>query len=134
MLKIHDHKVGLPEIERGVGSVRASGRGIRHLMFVIVQSQDVHRASRALNRAGLSVTELSSTGGFLGRRNTTLLIGLEENQEDLAIGLIQESCRQRIEYISTPLEGAPLPIPVATPVTVGGATLFSLAIERYEEI
>ena len=134
MLKTHDHKVGLPEIERGVGSAVASGRAIRRLMFVIVQSQDVHRASRALNKAGLSVTELSSTGGFLGRRNTTLLIGLEEDQEDLAIGLIQESCRQRIEYISTPLEGAPLPIPVATPVTVGGATLFSLAVERYEEI
>jgi len=107
---------------------------IVRLMFAIVQAQDVRKAIRALIDAGISVTELSSTGGFLGRRNTTLLIGLGENQENQAIALIQENCRQRVEYVSTPLEGAPLPIPVATPITVGGATIFTLAVERYEEI
>jgi uncharacterized protein YaaQ len=107
---------------------------IVRLMFAIVQAQDVRKASKALIDAGISLTELSSTGGFLGRRNTTLLIGLEENQQDQAIALINDSCRQRVEYVSTPLEGAPLPIPVATPITVGGATIFTLAVERYEEI
>lgn len=102
-------------------------------MFAVVQAQDVRKATRALSAAGILVTELSSTGGFLGSRNTTLLIGLGEYQEQLAVKVINENCRQRVEYVSTPLEGAPLPIPVATPVTVGGATIFTLVVDRYEE-
>jgi len=107
---------------------------VERLMFAVVQSQDVRRATRALSAAGLVVTEFASSGGFLGRRNTTLLIGLGEQQEPLAVQVIHENCRQRVEYVSTPLEGAPLPIPVATPVTVGGATIFSLVVDRYEEL
>jgi uncharacterized protein YaaQ len=107
---------------------------VRRLLFVVVQAQDVPKTSRALDKAGLLVTEMAGVGGFLGRRNVTLMIGLGENQEELAVSLINENCRQRVEYVSTPLEGAPLPIPVATPITVGGATLFSFLVERYEEI
>jgi uncharacterized protein YaaQ len=106
---------------------------IERLMFAVVQAQDVRKATRALNAAGFSVAELSSMGGFLGGRNTTLVIGLRENQEELAVNVINENCRQRVEYVSTPLEGAPLPIPVATPITVGGASIFTLFVERYEE-
>lgn len=123
--------VWLPDMERGAGRI---GSSVDRLMFAVVQAQDVRKASNALNAAGLLVTQLTSTGGFLGRRNTTLLIGMGENQEELAVNLIHDKCRQRVEYVSTPLEGAPLPIPVATPVTVGGATVFTFMVERYEEI
>jgi uncharacterized protein YaaQ len=134
------HRYDLPEVERGGGPASSSNPApkdkphVRRLLFAVVQSQDVPKASRALDKAGLSVTELAGVGGFLGRRNVTLLVGLDENQEELAVGLINENCRQRVEYVSTPLEGAPLPIPVATPITVGGATVFTFVVERYEEI
>jgi uncharacterized protein YaaQ len=114
-------------------NIAPAGQIVR-LMFAIVQAQDVRRASRALTSVGMSVTEISGTGGFLGRRNATLMVGLGQNQEDLAVSLIEENCRQRVEYVSTPLEGAPLPIPVATPITVGGATVFTFAVDRFEEI
>ncbi len=123
--------VRLPDMERGAERIEPS---VDRLMFAVVQAQDVRKASRALNAAGLLVAQLTSTGGFLGRRNVTLLIGMMENQEELAVKLIHDKCRQRVEYVSTPLEGAPLPIPVATPVTVGGATVFTFMVEHYEEI
>ena len=123
--------VWLPDMERGAERIEPS---VDRLMFAVVQAQDVRKASRAMSAAGLLVTQLTSTGGFLGRRNITLLIGMRENQEELAVKLIHDKCRQRVEYVSTPLEGAPLPIPVATPVTVGGATVFTFMVERYEEI
>jgi uncharacterized protein YaaQ len=104
------------------------------LMFAVVQAQDVYKATRALAGAGIPANALSSTGGFLGHRNVTLMIGLRPGQEKSAVELIHENCRQRVEYVSTPLEGAPLPIPIATPITVGGATVFTLPIERFEEI
>ena len=33
-----------------------------------------------------------------------------------------------------PLESAPLPLPTPTPITVGGATVFALEVDHYEEI
>jgi uncharacterized protein YaaQ len=102
-------------------------------MGAVVQLQDLRRATRALEKLGLSVTHLPSTGAFLGRRSVTLLIGLPEGMLSVVMEAIQDTCHQRMEYISTPLEGAPMPIPLSTPITVGGATLFILEIERYEE-
>lgn len=111
-----------------------SEKNIHHLLFAVVQEQDIDTATRALEALGLPVVFLSSAGGFLGRRNATLLIGLSEGREEAAIKSLQESCRQRIEYLTLPLEGSPLPMPAPVPVTVGGATVFALPVERFEEI
>ena len=105
---------------------------IDHLMTVVIQVQDVEIATRALNEIGLSVTTLSSSGGFLGGRNTTLLIELAKGQEQEVIDILRTSCRRRVEYVTTSLEGAPFHLPLSTPVPVGGATAFTLAVERYE--
>jgi uncharacterized protein YaaQ len=107
---------------------------IRFLMAAVVQEQDVDIAGRALTVLGLPVFHLSSTGGFLGRRNATLLIGLPEGMSEQALTALQKSCRQRVEYLSIPLEGAALPLPTPVPVTVGGATVFTLPVEHYEEL
>lgn len=105
---------------------------INRLMTVIVQVQDVDAATNALNELGLSVTNLSSSGGFLGGRNATLLIGLTEGQEAEVVRALRLTCRRRVEYVTTSLEGAPFHLPLSTPVPVGGATVFTLAVERYE--
>lgn len=109
-------------------------RTIDKLMAAVIQIQDLNNVTRALGKAGLTVTQLSSTGAFLERRNTTLLIGMAEGQEELALEAIKKTCRRRVQYISTPLEGAPLPIPLATPITVGGAIVFTFDVEKYVEI
>ena len=96
---------------------------IRHLMIAIVQEQDVDMAGRALSVLDIPVIHLSSTGGFLGRRNATLLIGLPDGTGENVLVILQKSCRQRVEYLAVPLEGAPLPLPTPVPVTVGGATV-----------
>ena len=106
---------------------------INRLMAAVVQDQDVERAMRALQNVELVVTRLPSTGGFLGRRSATLLIGFTAGQEELTIKTLQKRCRTRVEYVTIPLEGTPLPIPAPTPITVGGATIFTLEVESYEE-
>lgn len=109
-------------------------RTINRLITAVIQAQDVEVAMGALHRAGFAVTLMSSTGGFLGRRNATLLIGLSEGQEFQVINSLKNSCRRRVEYVATSLEGSPFHFPLSTPVTVGGATIFTLFVERYEEI
>ena len=49
------------------------------LISAIVQIQDVENAINALTQEGILVTRLSSSGGFLGRRNVTLLIGIQKD-------------------------------------------------------
>ena len=104
------------------------------LLIAIVQAQDADPTQEALESMGLTPERLPSVGGFLGRRNITLLIPLESSQSDQALECLHENCRQRVEYIAVPLESAPLPLPTPTPITIGGATIFGLEIEHYEEI
>jgi uncharacterized protein YaaQ len=107
---------------------------VDRMMTAVIQEQDVENAISALNRLGISLTRLPSTGGFLGRRNATLLIGMHHSQEQIAVQALSKSCRKRVEYVATPLEGSPLPFPSPTPITVGGATIFIFEVERFEEI
>jgi uncharacterized protein YaaQ len=109
-------------------------RQIHLLMLAVVQEQDRDEAARALEKLNTPVVYLFSAGGFLGRRNATLLIGLPKGLEEEAIRILQETCKQHTEYLTLPLEGSPLPMPTPVPVTVGGATLFALPVEHFEEI
>ncbi len=104
------------------------------LLIAVVQAQDSDNAANALHKIDISVTKLPSVGGFLGRRNTTLLIGVEASREREVMAELQKNCRQRVEYISIPLESAPLPLPAPTPVTIGGAAVFSIDVEHFEVI
>lgn len=107
---------------------------IKLLMLAVVQEQDRDEATRALEELNFSVVHLFSAGGFLGRRNVTLLIGMQEGQEEVAVNTLQRTCHQHVEYLTMPLEGSPLPMPTPVPVTVGGATIFTLPVEHFEEI
>jgi len=107
---------------------------IRLLIMAVVQEQDVENATNIAQSLGAPVVYLTSTGGFLGRRNATLLIGLPDGMEINLIEKLHQTCRQRVEYLTMPVEGAPMPLPTPVPVTVGGATIFALPVDRFEEI
>lgn len=103
-------------------------------LIVVVQAQDADGASNALEALGFHVTRLPSFGGFLGRRNATLLVALPRIRREEALKSLEKNCRQRVEYIAVPLESAPLPLPTPTPITIGGATIFTLEVDHYEEL
>jgi uncharacterized protein YaaQ len=107
---------------------------IKLIMLAVVQEQDIETATRALEPLGATVVYMASAGGFLGRKNATLLIALPDGRDQEALKVLEASCRQRVEYLTMPLEGSPLPMPTPIPVTVGGATVFTLPVERFEEI
>jgi uncharacterized protein YaaQ len=106
---------------------------MHHFAVIVIQSLDVKKTTNALGDLGLLVIQLPSTGAFLREQNVTLLIGLAEGQEEAMLEAIEEVCCQRQAYVTAPMEGAPLPVPVATPVTVGGATIFTIEVEQFEE-
>ena len=104
------------------------------ILFAIIQSQDLDCCADALTEANLEVNRLPSIGGFLGKRNATVLFRVYEEKVELATRILQNTCKERIEYIVVPLETASIPLATPTPVTVGGATVFELDIDRYEEL
>lgn len=107
------------------------------LIIAVVQDQDVNRLLERLLDSGIGATKLASTGGFLKEGNTTLLIGVGEEQVDEVIGLIKETCKARKQLV-TPLAAvgrsisAFIPRPVEVPV--GGATIFVMNVERFEKV
>ncbi len=103
------------------------------LLGAVVQIQDLRPATRALEQLGLQVIHLPSTGAFLGRRNVTLLIAAPLGRLPEILDVIRTNCHKRVEYISTPLEGAPMPIPLSSPISVGGAVVFAVEVEHFEE-
>ena len=67
------------------------------LVLAIVRDEFGGDVVAALNEKGMSVTRISSTGGFWRRGNVTLVIGLEEDQMDLAMETINANAGPAID-------------------------------------
>ena len=107
------------------------------MIMAIVHDEDSPRLMAELNKAGFRVTKLNSTGGFLRSGNTTLMIVVEDAQLDEVFNIVKKYSSSRKAAINTsvtPLAigGAYIPYPVE--VTVGGATVFVLNVERFEKM
>lgn len=106
------------------------------LVVTVIQDKDSHKLLGALTQSGFRATKLASTGGFLREGNTTLLVGVEDDQVDRIVGLIKQTCRAR-EQLVTPLSpmGGPADsyIPYPVEILVGGATVFVLSVEQFEK-
>lgn len=108
------------------------------LIMAIVQSADAKGLLDTLMAEGYRATKISSTGGFLVRGNTTILIGVEDDKVDSVLAILRKCCRPRREFVSpvVPLSdvatarGWTMPVQVE----VGGATAFVLHVERFEHL
>jgi uncharacterized protein YaaQ len=106
------------------------------LIVAIVQDQDAQNVINELTEKEFRVTKLASTGGFLKAGNTTLLSGVENDQVDEVIEIIERNCKTR--EITTSLLTVTMPgdtyIPYPLEVKVGGATVFVLDVEQHIKI
>jgi uncharacterized protein YaaQ len=107
------------------------------LVVAIVQGEDAGQTVQALSDAGLSVTKLASSGGFLQQGSATLLIGVEDERVEQVVGLVRTNCRERNRYL-TPMppmvEPGEVFMPFPVEVQVGGATIFVLDVEHFERL
>jgi uncharacterized protein YaaQ len=62
------------------------------LIVVILRDEDTENVSHALLDCEFRVTRIASTGGFLRRGSTTLMIGVEDEKVDQAIQIIRQNC------------------------------------------
>ncbi|HZK09670.1 MAG TPA: cyclic-di-AMP receptor [Clostridia bacterium] len=105
------------------------------LLIIIMQEDDVNRVVNRLNKEKIGVTRLASSGGFLRRGNTTILIGAKDDQVELIKDVIREKCRSRVEMMpSIPVIAQGI-ITASEPieVRVGGAIYFQVDVEEFQK-
>lgn len=78
------------------------------LIIAIVQDEDASRLVNQLMKAGIGVTKLATTGGFLRAGNTTLLIGVDDAKLQGTLDIIEKVCKSRKQMAAspTPMGGA----------------------------
>lgn len=86
------------------------------LIVAILNDQDTEAVLQVLMEKEFRATRIASTGGFLRRGNTTLLIGTEAERIPAAIDLIREASH-------TPEDPSQR-----------RATIFVLDVARYEQL
>lgn len=86
------------------------------MIIAVIGDHDNEPVSQALVKAGFRVTRIASSGGFLRRGSSTLMIGCEDEKVDDAI--------QTIRHSTTPPSDPMLK----------RATLFVLNVEHYSQI
>lgn len=94
------------------------------LIIAVVQNEDADDVVDALLENDFRATRLASTGGFLRRGNTTLMIGADEDQVDHVLDLIRQHARS----------GA-APAPETQGVSQpAAATVFVLDLEEHQRL
>ena len=97
---------------------------MKKLIIAVVQNEDADGVVDALLDGDFRATRLASTGGFLRRGNTTLMIGADEDQVDHVLDLIRRNART--STVAQEESGA------ATPPAA--ATVFVLDLEEYQRL
>lgn len=116
------------------GGNRTEGVSMK-LVLAIVSKDDSSMVSSALTQEGFPVTKLATTGGFLMAGNTTFISGVEDGQVDQVIDIIRKQSSRRTQIVpsaSTMDGGMYTSVPIE--VTVGGATIFVLDVDRFEKV
>lgn len=100
---------------------------IKELITIIVQEADLPNITELLEPSGYPITPIASTGGFLGRKNVTLLIGIPAGKQKDISSLLNQA-RSTIDSSRTAAAEA------GQEHSIGFTTLFSVPVERYEEL
>lgn len=108
----------------------------RKLVIAIVNHDDANPVTQSLSRAGFSSTRLATTGGFLRAGNVTLLVGVTEDKVDAVIDIIRTHAHSRRQVVPAAVADLTPGFFPAMPVevTVGGATVFVVDVDRFERL
>ena len=104
------------------------------LIFAIVNNDDSSVVANKLTASGFSATKLATTGGFLKAGNTTFIVGTDDEKVDDVISIIKEHSKKRSQIMPATASITPGLFPsVPVEVSVGGATILVIDVDRFEK-
>ncbi len=104
------------------------------LILAVVEDDDATVLMDALIEEKFSVTKLASTGGFLLRGNTTLLIGVDADQVDRVLHIIRRVCVRRKKLMPQAPSEIPATVPMPIEVESGGAAVWVVDVDQFHRI
>lgn len=104
------------------------------LVLAVVEDDDAAVLMDALIEEGFSVTKLASTGGFLLRGNTTLLIGVSAEQVERVLHIIRRTCVRRRKLLPQPPSEVHATVSMPIEAEVGGAAVWVIDVDQFHRI
>lgn len=105
------------------------------LVIAIVNHDDAHVVVHNLTKEGFQVTKLSTTGGFLMAGNMTILVGTQDEKVSAVIKIIDRFSKSRKQIMPSMSEiGVGMFPSMPVEITVGGATIFVVPVDRFEKV
>lgn len=106
------------------------------LIIGIVNSDDSSYLISEITRASFQATKLSTSGGFLKSGNVTVLVGVEDDKVDDVISIFSDCCSRRTQMVPTtpPFMGEGFATATPVEITIGGATIFVVDIEKFVKL
>ncbi len=105
------------------------------LIFAVMHDEDSRKVIDTLNSLGYRATKLCSTGGFLRAGNTTLMIGIEDEELDNVLDIIKTHSERRKQYLQASTHSS-FNVGILTggiEVDVGGSTVFVIEVTQMEK-
>ena len=111
------------------------------MIHAILSQADEENTVHELNKAGYYVTKLPSSGGFLRKTNSTIMIVCDDELVGRALEILKKEAGRRTEQVpyvtpsSVPGGAAALPgMPfTSVPSAAGGCTVFVVPVEQFEK-
>ena len=108
---------------------------VNQLVVATVYGPQSGTLTARLTRDGFYVTHVDSSGGILHEAMVLLLIGFDKVHLPRLLEHIRECCHTRRRFIPAHVEAPLLEIqPMMIEAEVGGATVYVLDVERFEQL
>ena len=107
------------------------------LVVAVVHNEDAGALVDALLEGEHRATRLHSSGGFLKQSNATVLVGIDDDKVEEVLEIIRANCTSRTQVVNPMppiMEPGEFFMPYPLEVEVGGATVFVVAVERFERL
>lgn len=103
------------------------------LLIGIVNSDDANELLNEMNSLSFQATKLTTSGGFLKTGNVTFLVGVEDERLDELVSVFERCCSRRTQMVPTtpPFIGEGFLSAAPVEITIGGATIFVVDIEKF---
>lgn len=108
---------------------------VNQLVIATVAGTQAGTLTDRLTQDGFYVTQVDSSGGILHEATTSLLIGLDRARLPRLLKHVRECCPTRRQFIPAHVEAPLLEVqPVMIEAEAGGATVYVLDVERFEQV
>ncbi len=105
------------------------------LVFLFISDHQADELKENLVKQKFFFTEIHSSGGVFVEPALCLLIGLNHAHMDGLMGIVKQCCQSYSQYIPVQLNAFPDSAPISMiEAQAGGALIYTLSIERFEQI